>query len=1273
VKTVSRTLQLFIAVLVVVVGLSAASVRVLFPAADRYRGDLETWLAAIVGQPVAIGSVQAEWRGWGPEFRINDLRLRDPAQRGKDGGVNARFESATVAVDALASLLGGALRPTHIRMGDISLRINAAAEATGPDAAIRQHLTAVLDWLTSQQHLRLDATRVELSDLQVAGKPVTFTNLHLVVHNDGPSHVLEVAMDMPGARNGAIRANATIDGDPRSPDWSGDIALDVDALNLATVQAWRYRLGKTDVAGRANLRLSSQWRSGALIEANGAVSVSGMHIASPGGALGPLNAEALVDVKGTDDDWRVRLLHPGAGFLSLREPAALATLRYSGAPTQTPARISATIATLDIADIVPLLPIALPASEERWQQVLDAAPSGRIQDLVIGIAGDTDGIRDVSVAGAFHDVSIRSSGHLPALNGASGDFDHDARGTRLRLADGDIRAAMPDLFPEPLTGRDLHGELLWSSHDDERRLTLSDVGFITPDVTARASGALVWRRDEAVPFVDLSVDFSDGNLARLEYFVPTSTLGEKTGAWLNQAFPRGRLTTGSVALRGRPPRELESDTDLSVTLHVDVADTTVHYLDGWPSTEQVSGTVHIANRKLVANVREAHFYGAHVRPGSFMVADILADDPVFEWRPRIDGRTEDAIRFLRESPLRDEFRSLLDNVQAAGDASLALNLSLPIASGVPRLTGTLDVSGNTITVPSLEKGFTGVSGRVRFDQDGMGGEGITGDYLGRTVVAGIESVAARSGHTRVRLAGGADAGYVARHLHNAGLLASPETAAMPILTRLDGSAPWDATIDVIEHPNAGEAPVVLRVKSSLRGAAVTLPAPLSKPAETEMALAVEARFADADHRQMYVTLDSWAFGVFELQAAAAGYRLNRGALRLGGGPAKLPEEAGFSLSGRMQRVAMHEWSALVPKPGNGSAATPALPANVDLKIDALEMFGAQFADVHVQASGDSAGSWRALITGPDLDGEVVIPADPFQQPIVADFERLTVIPVADGEDDSTDPRKLPPVRFTCVHCSYGDMRLNDLEVVTSRRNNGLSIDSLRMSNDGFRAHADGAWTQDDEHGQRTRLDVRLSSDDLGKFLASLGHKGGATRGGVTDVTLAASWDGPPSSFDLDALQGVLHFRAGRGTLTDVRRGTTGRLFGLLVVPDLPRRLKGDFSDLFDDGFVYKQIEGTFNIEHGNAYTNDLTLDGSLARIDIAGRTGLADEDYDQLITVTPKLSASLPLMPIWLVEKAIQRELFNKLFAYQYSITGSWDEPSVTPIVIEKALPSDRS
>ena len=169
-----------------------------------------------------------------------------------------------------------------------------------------------------------------------------------------------------------------------------------------------------------------------------------------------------------------------------------------------------------------------------------------------------------------------------------------------------------------------------------------------------------------------------------------------------------------------------------------------------------------------------------------------------------------------------------------------------------------------------------------------------------------------------------------------------------------------------------------------------------------------------------------------------------------------------------------------------------------------------------------------------------IPVGP-GRPVVVTFERLVLTPTDDDDSggDGIDPRRIPPLRFACAHCTYGDMQLRDVELMTSPLNDGLSIDALRVSTDGFEANADGAWTLDGAGAERTRLDVRLSSDDLGKFLASLGHAGGAgaVRGGVTDVTLAATWDGPPSKFDLQALEGVLHFRAGEGTLTDVSKGT----------------------------------------------------------------------------------------------------------------------------------------
>jgi uncharacterized protein YhdP len=115
-------------------------------------------------------------------------------------------------------------------------------------------------------------------------------------------------------------------------------------------------------------------------------------------------------------------------------------------------------------------------------------------------------------------------------------------------------------------------------------------------------------------------------------------------------------------------------------------------------------------------------------------------------------------------------------------------------------------------------------------------------------------------------------------------------------------------------------------------------------------------------------------------------------------------------------------------------------------------------------------------------------------------------------------------------------------------------------------------------------------------------------------------------------------------------------------------LRFDFSDLFEEGLAYEQIEGSFSIEDGNAYTNDLQMESDAARIDIAGRTGLVNEDYDQIVTVTPKVSSSLPGAPLKLIEKLFRTNM-DKVFAFQYTVTGSWEDPDVERIVIEVQPP----
>ena len=186
--------------------------------------------------------------------------------------------------------------------------------------------------------------------------------------------------------------------------------------------------------------------------------------------------------------------------------------------------------------------------------------------------------------------------------------------------------------------------------------------------------------------------------------------------------------------------------------------------------------------------------------------------------------------------------------------------------------------------------------------------------------------------------------------------------------------------------------------------------------------------------------------------------------------------------------------------------------------------------------------------------------------------------------------------------------------------------------------------------------------------------------GKTSIDISAKWNGSPMDFQMKNLNGQLSMSIEEGQFLEIEP-KAGRLFGLLSIQALPRRLSLDFADLFDEGFAFDTIKGNFNLENGQAYTNDLQMIGPSGNIMISGRTGLVTEDYDQIATVIPKVSDSLPVAsalfgPVGVGVGAVlfvAGELFesiptniDKILTQQYSIKGSWEDPEINKINSEQ-------
>jgi len=174
---------------------------------------------------------------------------------------------------------------------------------------------------------------------------------------------------------------------------------------------------------------------------------------------------------------------------------------------------------------------------------------------------------------------------------------------------------------------------------------------------------------------------------------------------------------------------------------------------------------------------------------------------------------------------------------------------------------------------------------------------------------------------------------------------------------------------------------------------------------------------------------------------------------------------------------------------------------------------------------------------------------------------------------------------------------------------------------------------------------------------------------------ALNWPASPQQFSLRRLNGHLELDLGAGRWLDVEPGA-GRLFGLLYLGTLQRRLRLDFSDLFSSGLSYDHISGHISITNGKAYTDDLIIEAVAARIFISGRVDLVEQRTDELVTVVPNTPLTLGIVgqdqntqvgkAAGLLQRLINSPL-DSITQSQYAITGTWDQPVI--IRLRRSVP----
>ena len=1211
------------------------------------------WLSERIGRNVEIDSVSANWDGPGPVLDLGGLRIS--AAPGEQAAIT--LGRARVHTDVYALLLPGRHLIRDFLLVDASLALvretdgRVSLEGFGRSLPGGQGLS---QWLGRVGNLGLSGGRLGLVD-RASGRSFELDAVELRLRQQGDR--LTLGLERHAAvGDGRLRVVLEQGGPLQWPPQDAELYLEASRFPVADLGGLSAAFGIQVRAGILDGQHWVGWRERTLATAAGDWRVQGLVLSAPGfdwndgGVVEPnlhvetgrLVLDGSDDGKGFVADIRVG---DGEDAAALSTEISLRLLPGDGL------RVAASDLSLALLAGAAQLVEALPSNLRSRLYV--AQPRGVIRELQARVE-DGRWQAHASVA----DVSLRPAApRWPALQDLDLSLSADAAGIVARVDADAMQFAVPGVFREPIDVNSL--DLLAGIHAQGQDWTTEvPIARVQGEGFAADLALRIDQDPDSGPRLQATAHVPGAEIEAAKAFWTINRMPPRTVQWLDAALGVGRVDAGQVVFRGALRDWPFADHQGRLEARFAVSGAGLDYHPDWPAAEDLAAEGAFINASMVIESATGTLLGNRVVRGRGGIPSMK--DPILELDLGGVGDAANWLQLMKASPLRRSHADVLFGMDMRGPAAVDARIIIPLRPDLGRssVEGKALLDGIAFKDTKWDLDFAEVRGRADFSDSGFAADRLTLEVGGH---GGELSLAVGAFSSDPAL-------QVEAALHgevSAQALFGQHAQLATILGQVSGSANWDVDVR-IPRKLLGGAPVrsQIRYRSDLEGIAVAFPTPLGKPAETRLPLQLLVELSSDETVAPELRLD---LGEDARLLAVVGTRTSdfRGQLQLGAEqPRDLPAR-GLRVSGRAGTVDVPGWAGWVFATTAGGPGDAVL-ADIDVGIGEADQLRLD----------RSEGPWVLHLDGPTASGQVRFEsAGDRPAAVVAQFEHLHLPePGAGVGDMAITPAMVPTLHLWVRDLRIGDAQLGEARLEAFASDGGLRVDLLEARSPHLQIHASGDWSMT-AAGAQSRFKIRMVSEDLGRMLSGLGFAG-VIAGGQTLAEIDARWRGAPYAFALERLSGSIDVSIGQGRFLDVDPGA-GRIFGLLSLRELPRRLTLDFRDLFQTGMSFDRIEGRFQLADGNAWTENLTVRGPAADILIIGRTGLASRDYDQQVMVAPRVSGMLPVIgglaagPVgaaagFLAQGMVaQGEDIESSSRVHYSVAGSWEKPVVarlTPV-----------
>ena len=1251
-------LNLLLVATFLVLALYSAIGQQILPYIGQYKSDTERYLSEKLKSPVSIDLISGDMQMLTPSIHVEGITLQ-----GVDSQKNPilKIDSVDAVLDSRLSLINLAPVFKSIRLSGVSLSLDgnmisaSSADDNSNNAVVIQ---SFVEGLLLQQHIEFSNVSIE-TNFKNQKQSLSFDQL--VMTGDGFNRLMTGSLSYGQEHEIKTAIRIYSQGSPYNlPEFYARGVMEIPNLDIA------YWLTKfTDRSSVSEMHASGilgfEFKSGLLNYAKLNVVSPQVSIANKP-SIKQLSSEIWLKQKGPDS-WGLWLEE--GSFRLNKNKWQLDDMGLELTKTSGGARWHGFLRHMDLQYWQGLMAEmdVLPANLS--ELITGLNPSGDIQNINLIYQHKEEQDPEFTVAGELINVSTQASDGIPKLVNVSGVVATSQDRGRLQFSSENMELFFPEIYQAPFQINKGQGQIDWYLEEKQIKLVGNGLELNINGLDSVQGGFQLWLPKEGVaePALALNLSLNQANVNVQKIFVP-EIVDEGLKDWLNNGLIQGKVERGDFFLY---TSLAEENTQAQMEMYFDFNGVNLEYLEGWPKIKNSKGKLFIENNLVLGSLKLATTLGGELSNAQVAFKQDNNENGFLWVEGDAQGNSREYLSYLQNTELKELVDNIMLDWTLTGSHRTKLGLKIPLDTPIEDIK--VDVSSNLIKsdlyLSQADLTLSSITGKINYrSSEGLTSSGLSSNLWGQPIKAGIQSqISGNDLKTDIAFTGVVEANYLKDWLK------------LGLLNGLSGSSMVNGhfLVDTNEAGFTG-----LNIESNLKGFTLDLPKPFYKNPQDEVAFNTSLKIDEG------LTLKLSYADKVNLALRMEGDLLTSGQVFLGATEAYVPNTQGLTIQGHLPTLNLDDW--LVAWEGiadlndhyssiKDDNQGDNLINKIVLSSDEVTLKDLKFEHVksEINKSGDD---WVLDIDAPIAKGKFVYNLD---KPTLINLDYLHW-PMLKQEEENEEsdplvgiePSKFPPLDFDVKEIFVGPTNYGQWKMKLRASPEGASLTDIVGNIKKLDVKGVINWNKalNSQDAQSTGFNLLLSSKDIGGIQRAW-HKKTAVEAEFGEAKIDITWQSNPMDFQFESLNGTLdlNFKDGRF----IETGDTAALsaFGILNFGAIGRRLRLDFSDVYQSGLHFDSVKGKTKITNGLVNIIDtIDFQGPSANFSASGTVNTLNKQLNQELSVTFPIFSTLPLVAIiagfappiaasiFVGEKLVGDEI-ERFSSATYKLTGTWDKPEL--------------